>query len=590
MQGYGGVNLDTVNWELLESTYLTPMRDAGFTGIELKLMPHDLRLEESPERVANFGKLTEKISAHGLDFEIYMYPTPHDAKRPISGSKAIAWMGEDGAPNERLYSLSQWAAWNELFRNVISLASVTKGMPVTALKIDLETMSNSAVSYDDATWGDFAAIHQLDAVAPPESRAAVLRGKELTAAYEESYRDAVKRNFQRLATEILKRNPDLQLGFMPAHPGNWIYDLALKYFSRPDGSTIADTWVLYNGNGVDEAMMEEISEIRAINPRASVRVWFRLNTYSPEAFESHAYHAAMLADGYSFWALHMLLPDQKLVELALPQGTTATDYWKAFGQANALVRKSLSEGKSRPDADQVPLMKIEPLVAQLDLDLVYIPNLVLRKGPRPTGMTSYTLRDQSVIYFAGKTGEETEITIRHAAGNQRPTSLQYAILGPDRKVLRNEAIAPGGSEVIRFTAPQDGLHTLVVSGGVGNGAWYSVGFRDQFHAISCHPQAYFFLDAPTRGIIWSPGDLSKSSICTGRGQIVRFAPEGHAPIDLREGDLLPLKDYSNPFAFSLSKPDNLDRAAFYSQDVFIKSPASAPAFIAPSIEFLPFEP
>lgn len=589
MQGYGVVQLDQMNWDLLNSVYFAPMRDAGFTGVELKLGPADLRLEEFPERVANFLKLAKTVSDYGLGLEIYMYPTPHDAKRPISGSKAAAWMGEDGTPNERVYSLSQWEAWEELFTNVISLASTTKGTSVTALKLDLETINNAAVSYDDATWGGFAQMNGLDVTALPGSRAAVLKTEERTAAYQDFYWEAVARNLHRLATEILKRNPDLQLGFMPAHPGNRICDLALKNFTRPDGAIIADTWVLYNGSGVTPAMMDEMESIRAVNPKASVRVWFRLNTYLPEALESHAYHAAMLADGYSFWALRMLLPDQRALELALPKGVAAADYWKAFGHANANVRQSLSEGKSQPDAERVPLMKIEPLVAKLDLDLVSIPNLPLRQAPRPSGSYHYTLRDQSVIHFTGKAGEETDITIRHAAGDRRPISLQYAILGPDRKLLRNEAIAPGATEIIHFVASQDGLQTLVVSGGVGSGAWYSVGFRDQFHAIDCHPQTYFFLEQPVEGALWSTGDLSQTSISTGRGQIVRFAPTDHAKVDLREGDLWPLQDLSNPQVFSLSVPDDLDRTAFYSQDVFIKSPTSDPTFIVPSMEFLPFE-
>ena len=587
---YGGYTLSKPDLDRLEKIYLKPMQAASFNTLDLKLQPTNLNLTGSPERRQALEDLVRRVREHGLDLGLYLYPHPHDAKRDPAVSEAPAWIGPNGVENPTLYSLAHWQAWQELFGNLLELAEATSTMPVSALKIDLETMSNSAISYDDQTWEKFATEHRLDVAATRETRRKILEDAGMASDYETAFKAAVQANLRRLADEVLKRNPKVQLGFMPAHPGNFIYEAAMTNFTRPDGSFIADDWSLYNGNGMDESAAKGLAKIRKINPKASVIQWFRLNNYVPRSFESHAYHVALTSDGYSFWTLQMLDPDLKKTDLALPPKAKPSDYWESLGKANAQVRTRLATGHTTPDTVQVPLAKIEPLVAQLDLNVVQFPDLPPTTAARPSGSRSLLLRDQSVIFFHSRAGETTEIKIRHVAGNRQPIGLRYNILDREKRVLRDEAISPGAEEAIRFVAPEAGIYSLVTTGGLA-GPWYSVTIKDQHHALDTRNRAYFFVENTAKFFAWSPRGRSGTQLRTGRTQQVSVSFGEEIPTQmLVEGQALPLPvDGAEPLLpVSLGVPEKRAQG-LYTQDVFIKSTVEKPTFLIKEKDFLPWQ-
>lgn len=588
---YGGYSLSKPDLDRLEKLYLKPMQAASFNTIDLKLQPTNLNLAGSPERRQALEDLVHRVREHGLDLGLYLYPHPHDSSRDPASSKAPAWIGPNGVENPTLYSLAHWRAWEELFGSLLELAETTCPMPVSALKIDLETMSNSAISYDDQTWEKFATEHRLDVAATRESRRKILEDAGVASNYHAAFKEAVQANLRRLADEVLKRNPKVQLGFMPAHPGNWIYEAAMTNFTRADGRFIADDWSLYNGNGMDESVVKAFAKIREINPKASVIQWFRLNNYAPKSFESHAYHVALTSDGYSFWSLQMLEPDLKKTDLALPPNAKPSDYWDSLGKANSQVRARLAAGHSTPDAVQVPLAKVEPLVAQLDLNVVQFPDLPPTTAARPSGSRSFLLREQSVIFFHSRAGDTTEIKLRHVAGNRRPIGLRYNILNMEKRVLRDESISPGAEEAIRFVAPETGIYSLVTTGGLG-GPWYSVTIKDQHHALDTRTtKAYFFVENTAKFFAWSPRGRSGTQLRTGRTQQVSVCFGEEIPTQiLVEGQAFPMPDGGREplLPISLGIPEKRPEGA-YTQDVFVKSTAEMPTFLIPDRDFLPWQ-
>jgi len=589
---YGGYTLSKPDLDRLETLYLKPMQAASFNTLDLKLQPTNLNLTGSPERRQALEDLVHRVRQHGLDLGLYLYPHPHTASRDSAASKAPAWVGPNGVENPTLYSLAHWQAWQELFGNLLELAEATSTMPVYALKIDLETMSNSAISYDDQTWEKFATEHRLNVAATRESRRKILEDAGMASDYETAFQAAVQANLRRLADEVLKRNPKVRLGFMPAHAGNFIYEAAMTSFTRPDGSFIADVWNLYNGQGMDESVAKVLARIRKINPKASVIQWFRLNNYAPGSLESHAYHVALTSDGYSFWTLLMLDPGLKKAELALPPNAKPSDYWESLGRANSQVKNRLAAGHSTPDAEQVPLAKIQPLVAQLDLNVVQFPDLPATTAARPNGSHAFLLRDQSVIFFHSRAGETSEIKIRHVAGNRRPTGLHYNIMDREKRVLRDESISPGAEETIRFVAPETGIYSLVTTGGSAGGAWYSVTIKDQHHALDTRNKAYFFVENTTKFLAWSPRGRSGTQLRTGRTQEVSVSFGEEIPTQtLVEGlELsLPAGNQEPLLPITLGIPEKRTEG-LYTQDVFIKSTAEKPTFLIPGKDFLPWQP
>ena len=111
------------------------------------------------------------------------------------------------------------------------------------------------------------------------------------------------------------------------------------------------------------------------------------------------------------------------------------------------------------------------------------------------------------MFVWAKVGDPRKITIRPLAGQQRPTGLQYVLLSPSGKMMRNEAVTAGSHHAFTVVAEESGVHIFrATSGNIGGGPWYSVSVDAPCHwAIDARGSAYmvrkqtFYVDGADRG-------------------------------------------------------------------------------------------
>jgi hypothetical protein len=281
-----------------------------------------------------------------------------------------------------------------------------------------------------------------------------------------------------------------------------------------------DNWLMYAGGGLTKKVLERQKFVKGLNPNNLFVSWFRPDNYTPDDIKVQAYHAAMKTDGYNMWHLEMLCNPARSRE-KLPKKYTPEDYFNAFKAANTAVLQDLKTGEK----DSIPFKPVKPLVAGLDVEKLAaepIPELV----PAGNGTGKFQgvrTRASRCFYIYGKPGENLDIFIRHLAGDRRPVALQYVIITPDHKILRNEPVGPSQKEKVSLPVKKAGIYTLYVSGGKQTGPWYLVAVKNRHVAIpaSKHNRARFFRPPAT---MWlsrkNLKDSAKITVSTGRNQMV----------------------------------------------------------------------
>ena len=489
LSGYNGIWLDRSSIPQFVNDFLDPLHAAGFTACGLKIHPANIDLT-APEQLRRLREISHAIHERDMLFLAYVYPHPHHGHRdPVQDASLPPFVRADGTAVEDRFSLIHWPTWRKLFDNTLQLAQASNELPITAVRVDIETIANSGISYDDQAWARFAADAQLSPGVAAPDRAGLLREKQLFDRYAQWFKDQLNAIAQRYEREMHALNPELMLGYMPAYPG-WFYDPFTRHLATERAPAVIDNWTMYNGEGFNEKVLAEQTRVKAMNPHNLSIPWFRVNSYRPDDIAVQAYHAGFATDGYSNWTMGMLGPDHKALPSGyqLPQPYTPSDYYAAYRRANTQLRADLAAGKTEPLG--IPFRPVTPLSPPLTLDNVRVPQL--QPAGDGTGEPQWlVLRDQRVIYVHARAGESIEVDVRHVAGDSRPVALQYAVIDAQHTKLRNESVMPGATESFTCTAPETATYALVVTGGEGGQAWYGVRVHNQHMGVLAEP-AYFF--------------------------------------------------------------------------------------------------
>jgi hypothetical protein len=462
-----------------------------FNSIEIKIHSSDRRKMEVFKHKNDIKEFYDAAKKNGMILQLYLYPKPA-ARNPEWEEHAVLPCLVDSLGRESVntFALNDIRVWRQIFAPMYDLAKLQNEIPFASLKIDIETM-NFGVSYDDATWKRFCAVNPAVPVdTPAADRGKVLNGKKLTAVYEKFFRDEVEAAVKTFADELHAINPDLILGYMPAHHG-WQAEVLNRNLATDKTPAIVDGWDLYNGCGWTEKSLANNKKVRSGHPNNRHVIWMRPDTYDPEDITVGAYYTAANVDGYSIWVMTMLDPKLSSRMKNLPKGKTYEDIYAAFGKANMAVREDLKAGTIKTPG-RITFKKPAVRVAELDYSQVSIPELKpLGSGSLEGSARQNVMRGMSTIFFYVKAGEDIDITLQHLAGSRRPISLHYAVMDSKKNVLREEAVTPGTKAHFKVNAPHTGTYALVVTGGKGQ-SWYSFASNNSYVAIDGRSEAYMF--------------------------------------------------------------------------------------------------
>lgn len=500
LSGYSGFFLGQHKAAEMEKLYFTKMKEAGFTSVELKIQQNQTRRMDVMKYEADIAELAHRAAANGLWFQIYLYPEHYSGNRIPDWPehrKLPSFVDENGTAHSNTFSLIDYEVWKETFRHAFAFAELSRKYPIGALKFDIETISNTGISYDDRAWRLFAASHpDFPAETPAAERVPLLKKKDAMKVYSGWFMGEFDKVVRRLETELHAINPQLSLGVMPATHG-WMSDAFIRLLGTAGAPAVIDDWSMYNGEGFNSQVIAARDAVKRKNPHNLYVPWFRINSYSTAQLASNVYHAAVRTDGYSNWTMAMIAGLSLPSSYALPAGETAEKYFAAYRTANQAVAMDIRE-KTLGQATRIPFVAVKALVPPLNYSRLTIPELVPSgNGDLGSGQQEFVLRDQRTLLIYAEAGREIKIKLRHLAGQNRPLALQYAVLDREKKVLRNEAISPSGEETFTVRAPYTGMYALVVTGGNDGQAWYSVQVFNPYFAFDARGGVYFF-SAPVR--------------------------------------------------------------------------------------------
>ena len=570
---YNGLDLKKADLQKFEKDYLIPMEKAKFNVCDLKL--HSLHKLSDTELNSRLKELSGIINKHGMVFTAYTYAWPRH-RNPKKNADLPAYVNGQGKTIPDRFSLIHYEVWKTVFANGFRLAEASKTIPIAAVKFDIETIQTDAVSYDDKSWKMFAQDQKLDINVPASRRLAYLQSKKLKDEYTTWYHRQFEKLAGRMAKELHAINPDLSLGVMPFSRK---MSLAMgKKFGTKRAPVIVDNWSMYNGSGFDSAVIKAQKKTKALSPYILFIPWLRINSYLPEYIACNAYHAASACDGYNSWVGSMLsqIPSKKPL-YKLPAGTTIQKYYAAYHKANEAVLDDLKANRKK--ASLIPMKKIKPLVAKLDLKELKIPSLK-SVGSGKGKVKGFVLRDQQTIYFNADTGENIKFEISHLAGKKRPLALQYAVFDARKNILRSEAVSPGEKTVFNIIFPKKGTGALVISGGIGGQAWYSVkvyarhiGLLAGMQEKPFHDTAYLFRGADFY-VLPSQNDKDYMQISLGRTQRGIITVNGKSENIYNKIHTFKLKG-SKPIKVSIQKLPKMPKG-FYFQDICVMVNSNSP--------------
>lgn len=564
LSGYFGFWVDRES-EIPVETYADYMQKYAFNVVQVKIQPTHLDLSQADQK-ERLARVVRAFQTRGIIMLAYVYPHPHDGIRNEKMDADLPpFVGADGQTVASRFSLIHWPTWRKIFDNAFELASVSRELPVAGVLFDLETLHNDGISYDDAAWGKFAALHrEINVQTPASGRLAALSAAKLDQTYIEWFRSELLGIARRLEREMHAENPSLVLGMMPASE-NPFYAPFIAALATEKAPAVMDNWCMYNASGYGPEVLKEQQRIKSANSGNLFIPWMRVNNYRPGDITVQGYHAVKNTDGYSSWSLGMLVPGKGPVPMMyqLPAGYKPDDYWKAYQRVNEQVRQDLASGISA--AGGIPFEPMHPLLPVLKYEDVKVPKLKpLGNGKGEPQWLS--LRDQQTLYLYADAGEAIRIDAKHLAGNRRPIPLHYVIMDSDGKLLRHESIAPGDLEKITVTAPHSGTYAMVITGGPGGLAWYGVWIYNAHMAIES-PASFFF----TRDFdLYLPPVRSdvRISMTMGGKQCAEFKLNEQASVILSNNGVLELSA-GRMNHLRITKPAKMP-SGFYTQDMSLR--------------------
>lgn len=480
------------------SDILEPMKDAGFTACDFKLLPEDFDLRD-PVQMKRLKLLAEEITKRDMVFMVYLIGHPHHAKRnPAIHSHYPPFVNSAGQEIEK-FSMIYWPTWKMMYKNAFTIAALSKNIGIVAMRLDLETVCNSAISYDDYAWTNFAALHLLSDEVPKEKRFSFLNEMGLHQQYEKWFHHQLELIAQQYEAEIHSINPDIILGIMPS--GNtWFYNAFTKHLATKETPAIIDSWPMYKGEGLNENVFQEKFRIEELNPYNIYIPWFRINTYRPTDMSVQAYHTGISCDGYSNYETLMLETRSKTssqyITLRLPNDYTPDQYWNAFKGANRYILSDILDGKDTPSINYKP---VTPLNASIQQGIAVPSILPAGEG---TGESSwFYLRDQQVFHIYVKENQKLRAQIEHTSPHIN-ISLSWIVLDENMEKLTSGNVLPGKKIDLEIELPKKGGYALAVTGGEGAQAWYKVKILNEHNGLFAsleptnrfnRPYLHFFL-------------------------------------------------------------------------------------------------
>ncbi|MCF7855486.1 MAG: hypothetical protein K9N51_11860 [Candidatus Pacebacteria bacterium] len=578
------------------------LAEHGFNAVDFKVHPF---VDEKMDRL--IPEVAAATADAGLDLYIYLYDRGR-RRDAVTNADLPAVVNTEGAVNHQMFCPYTPQVWLECFGHAFQVAEVSMKVPVAGVKIDIEHLLQfqKPCVCDACFYSYIANLESQDKVDVDWSTEIIALedrwdwiqkhgGKTAYMAHLESRVDAAAKAFERRMHKI---NPDLRLGMMPVGDAPlkrpWIRHLATER-----APAIMDSWAMYGGHGWTDGVARLRNFIKSLNPHNLFVPWFRGNNYRPDDIGSHAFVAAVQADGYNIWQLNMFDPKQRAARIqtyALPDDyKDPFAYWRALGNANQRVATWLR------NPSDISFTPIDRMLERIDISDVSIPelrpvNMMLEKpatpldAPAPTGLRGI---NKAYIYV-NDPAEPIKLEIRHTANRDRP--IHWVVAQAPEQAVAEGQVPPGETSTFSVKVERAGIYALIMQAKLGGGPWYSLRVLSPHpYGIDASGEAYFFRGSP-RQYFWVPETLKTFRVRASTGTINQemrvqvWRPDGSEALDhvvnsdIAKSETLevsvPKQSAGAIWSLHVGGPEKL-KAGHYTENYYLKIMDASP-FLADS--------
>jgi hypothetical protein len=367
-----------------------------------------------------------------------------------------------------------------------------------------------------------------------------LKDNNLQAQFEQHFIGRIQGFCRRLERECHAQNPDFLLGVLLLDYPLLAHQAMAMGLGTETHPVLGFSESTYSP-GYTDYVDQQQQTFAAMPAHVLLVPGLWQQQFPSENLAEQYYVCAAHSAGYWIYTYESLLEDvSKLPGYQLREPHER--YWDAMKLANAELDKLAA------DRAYVSTLKIRPF--DPPLPMLNVGNLTLEplEGPatsRPAlgPITSPRLRYRNPLFILGKAGEAVTVKVTNLQlANYRP-GTQWAVLGPDGKVLTEGQMKVRESQDVTFTPDRDGTYVLVA--GSGQNSHSLVVTTGQRHAFIASDKQKFTVNGQFgRMYFCVPAGVARFSIlakaegqAAGRGgKLTVIGPDGQPAAHL-EGDL-----------------------------------------------------
>ncbi|NLB95622.1 MAG: hypothetical protein GX785_07920 [Armatimonadetes bacterium] len=350
---------------------------------------------------------------------------------------------------------------------------------ISGILIDFELYQNTnkggQIYYTDACYCDYCFGEFLKSKALPDpgavpfaQRVAWLKEKGVYEEYHPFLQTRVRALAEKMRDAVRAVHKEFFLGFYPI-PHNWMLVGVAQGLGTPDHPMILWATATYGGGGAEKIPDNWREEMEKQGIHAYYCGGMLLRMYSAANLAAHMTRVAAKTNGYWLFTVHTLCipPEQQRGDYYLAAGTRE-DYLREIRRANAEIDRLCADPASWKPIAFVP----EPVRYRhtgYDVERFVIPQLEDRSAAargKEMPVDPLPLIGSNYLMASLREGEEAAIRFQtDKAKSGDIWGVSYAILDPEKRVLREGTLPPGEETTLRFRAGVSGLHTVVLTAG-----------------------------------------------------------------------------------------------------------------------------
>jgi hypothetical protein len=348
---------------------------------------------------------------------------------------------------------------------------------ISGVLVDFELYANADAGqryytdacYCDHCYGGFLrqkAFEDMSGRTPFAERAGWLRGKGLHEEYQLSLQRQVRGFASRMREAVNAVRKDFFLGFYPV-PNDWMLIGAAKGFGSLEHPMILWSTDTYQGGGPKNVPDDWRAEMERQGIFCYYCAGFLLRKYSAANLAANLYLSSLKADGYWLFAVRML---------RISEEKQSGGYYLAAGTPEeylAAIRRTNNEldtyGANTGHRTALAFVQ-EPIRYRLtgyDANRFKIPALKDNSEVgAPVVLPAMPLIGSQVVVMDLRPRREASFRFGVSTGKSGDTwGVSYVVLDPDKTMIAEGKMPPGGEASVKFTAAKAGIYAIVLTPG-----------------------------------------------------------------------------------------------------------------------------